>query len=77
MIEEMEGYRKIVGCGSQGADIEVEQKLQWYLAKEQSEVVECGSRWAVEKRREGRNRAGEQTAPQEQDKKVPFTEEEE
>ena len=42
MIEEMEGYRKIVECVSQGSDIEVEQKLQWYLAKGQSEVVECG-----------------------------------
>ena len=48
MIEVMEGYRKVIQCVSEGSDIEVEQKLQWYLAKGQSEVVECGIRWAVE-----------------------------
>ena len=61
-LEENEVYRKFIECVSEGSDIEVEQKMQEYLAaahefsgwdQGQVEIVECGIRWAVEAKRKG------------------------
>ena len=79
MIEENEAYRKIIECVEGGNDDEVEAKIQWYLMKAQEsrvfgevrrEVVECGIRGAVEKKRKGRGREEEQSAGQEQGREV-------
>ena len=85
MIEENEVYREIIECVAEGSDVEVEDKMQWYLTKAQEfsgfdkgqrETVDYGIRWAVEKRKKGRGREEEETARQEQWKKMRFGEQE-
>ena len=69
MLEENEYYRKIVDEVSGGSDIEVKRKMQHWettlqagagLDKGQMRVMECGLRWAVEARRQGRDEQQEQ-----------------
>ena len=88
-MEETEGYRTIVACVSEGNDIEVKQKIQYWMTelqarpgadKGQMKVLECGIRWAGEARRKGRQEEQEQNAAQEQSKRgrqVRFGKEEE
>ena len=63
MLEENEDNRKMIESISEGSDVEVEQALQncrtagsevlgWDQG--QADLMECGLRWAVEARREGR-----------------------
>ena len=83
ILEENEGYRKIVKMISEGSDEEygmqcfrAEFREKSGLDANQMKVLECGIRWAVEARREGRSkeqaqrRQGEQgqDARQEQSK---------
>ena len=91
MLEENEYYRKIVDEVSGGSDIEVERKMQHWettmqagagLDRGQMRVMECGLRWAVEARRQGRDEQQEQLREVEQgqeqskqDKQVRFGEE--
>ena len=69
MLEENEHSRKIVDDMSGGSDIEVKRKMQHWettlqagagLDEGQMKVMECGFRWAVEARRQGRDEPQEQ-----------------
>ena len=75
MLEENEHYRTIVDDVSGGSDIEVKRKMQHWettlqagagLDKGQMKVMECGFRWAVEARRQGRDEQQEQLRQVEQ-----------
>ena len=78
-LEGIEEYLQTIACVSQGSDVEVEQKIQWYLAtsrelsgldKGQKEMMEGRIRWAVDVRREGKGTEREQTAEQGQGKQI-------
>ena len=69
MLEENEHSRKIVDDMSGESDIEVKRKMQHWettlqagvgLDEGQMKVMECGFRWAVEARRQGRDEQQEQ-----------------
>ena len=77
-MEETEGYRTIVVFVSGGNDIEVKQKIQYWMTelqarpgadKGQMKVLECGIRWAGEARRKGRQEEQEQRRQEEQEQR--------
>ena len=64
MLEETEEYRKIVDDVSGGSDVDMEWKMRYLASKLRerpgADILECGLRWAVEARREGRDTQEEQ-----------------
>ena len=64
MLEETEEYRNIVAYVSEGSDVEMEEKTQYWMTKLQGQpggdVMVCAIRWAVEARRNRRQEEQEQ-----------------
>ena len=70
----VEGYREIIRRISEASDVEVEHRMQCFVAElhdssvldeGQMVVLECGIRWAVEKRRREKVLERQQIAEQE------------
>ena len=84
MLEETEEYRKTIESICDGSDVEVEQALQNYRTagrevlgwdQGQADMMECGLRWAVEARREGRRQQEEEQRRQRKQGQHPGQEE--
>ena len=74
MLEETEEYRKIVDDVSGGSDVHMEWKMRYWASKLRerpgAHILECGLRWAVEARREGRDKQEEQRRQAKQGEKT-------
>ena len=74
MLEETEGYRKIVEDVSGGSDVDVERKMRHWASilqeRPRGDVLECGLRWAVEARRKGRDKQQGQRRQAKQEEKT-------
>ena len=70
-VEEDERYQKIVEDVSEGRDVEVEQKMQFWIMKLQGwpggDVMVCAIGWAVKARRKRRSEEQEQRRQEEQE----------
>ena len=84
MLEENEDNRKMIESICDGSDVEVEQALQNYRTagrevlgwdQGQADMMECGLRWAVEARREGRRQQEEEQRRQRKQGQHPGQEE--
>ena len=84
MLEETEEYRKTIESICDGSDVEVEQALQNYRTagrevlgwnQGQADMMECGLRWAVEARREGKRQQEEEQRRQRKQGQHPGQEE--